>query len=329
MERLYPGESWEQALSHEWLVTDGLGGYASGTVLGPQTRRYHGVLVAPLAPPLGRHVLVSKLEEWLEVGGQSFPLSANEFQDVTITPRGFEHLVGFELVEGVPVWRYEVAGQTLEKRVWMERGHSTTFISYALADGAARLHLTPLCAFRDFHRETIGSDDWRFRVEQIAPEQLPGAAWAGLRVRAYGGATPYALLFAAPAGSKWSYGREQGWWWHFLHRAERDRGLDYLEDLYTAGTLSFDLPPGHTLLVAATIEEPADVARRMAAVPLTPRPRLPGVGEGEQTHAGGASFPSPHRGRGARGEGALRVRPLYTPLTAWQNGVRRMVADFG
>ena len=176
MESFYPGESWEQALAHEWLVTDGLGGYASGTVLGPQTRRYHGVLVAPLAPPLGRHVLVSKFEEWLEVDRQRYPLSANEFQDGTITPRGFEHLARFELVDGVPVWRYEAGGQPLEKRVWMERGHSTAFISYALADSPARLHLTPLCAFRDFHRETIGSDEWRFRVEQIPPEQLSGAA---------------------------------------------------------------------------------------------------------------------------------------------------------
>src|SRR5204862_389643 len=111
---------------------DGLGGYASGTVLGPHTRRYHGLLVAPLAPPLGRHVLVSKIEEALEVGGETYALSANEFQDETIAPRGFERLTGFALADGVPTWQYTAGGATLHKRIWMERGHSTTYVSYAL-----------------------------------------------------------------------------------------------------------------------------------------------------------------------------------------------------
>jgi glycogen debranching enzyme len=262
--------AWDHTLRREWLVTDGLGGYASGTVVGPQTRRYHGLLVAPLAIPLGRHVLVSKLEEAVETAGRTYPLSTNEFQDGTIAPRGFERLTAFTLDDGVPTWQFTAGDATVEKRVWMERGHSTTYVRYTLQGAPARLHLTPLCVFRDFHRETIGSEDWRFRVEPLTSEQLDGAAAGGITVRAYAGATPFHILLAAPPGSACSYGGDQGWWWHVLHRVERARGLDYLEDLYATGTFTVDLTPGQHLLLAATVEEPDDVARRLASGTLAP-----------------------------------------------------------
>ncbi|MGI8424270.1 MAG: glycogen debranching enzyme N-terminal domain-containing protein, partial [Chloroflexota bacterium] len=161
------GFSLDEALTHEWLVTDGLGGYASGTVLGPNTRRYHGLFVAPLAPPLGRHVLLAKLEETLVLDGAEYQLSANEFEDGTIAPRGFDHLADFRLDDGNPVWRYETGPVTLEKRVWMEHGHSATCVSYRLeapAGTQATLRLVPLCSFRDFHHESVGSEDWHFQI---------------------------------------------------------------------------------------------------------------------------------------------------------------------
>ncbi|HEX2035450.1 MAG TPA: amylo-alpha-1,6-glucosidase [Chloroflexota bacterium] len=256
-------QPWERALEQEWLVTDGRGGYASGTVVGPHTRRYHGLLVAPLQPPLGRTVLLSKLEETLEIGSQEYHLSANEFHDGTVHPRGERYLRDFRLVQGVPRWRYAAGGTELVKQVWMEHGHTTTFIAYTLAaggsgaNGAIRLSLIPLCNYRDFHHETTGSEDWRFRIEPA-----PG----GLTVRAFGGASPYHLLVLAPEGRSWSFLGQGGWWWRFLHRAERERGLDYLEDLYAAGRLICELRAGETLLLAATIEEPAALAARLGGL---------------------------------------------------------------
>src|SRR5688572_30925522 len=81
----------------EWLVTNGLGGWASGTVSGANTRRYHGLFVPALQPPLGRTVLVSQLNEWATLGGQIYPLSSNEYGDSTINPHGYRHLETFRL----------------------------------------------------------------------------------------------------------------------------------------------------------------------------------------------------------------------------------------
>jgi glycogen debranching enzyme len=241
-----------KALTREWLVTDGRGGYASGTVPGPNTRRYHGLLVAPLAPPVGRHVLLNKLEETLTLGERAYPLSANEFEGGHISPQGYANLESFRLEEGLPVWRYRGGEATLEKRVWMARGRTVTYISYTLIDGApeARLTLTPLCSFRDFHHETVGSDDWHFRVVEIE---------SGVTVRAYAGATPYHLLVKPPAGREWTFGGQRAWWWHFLHREELARGQDCLDDAYAIGQIDCTVGVGETLLIAATIEDSASV----------------------------------------------------------------------
>src|SRR5215208_2821144 len=125
-------DTLDEALTREWLVTDGLGGYASGTIPGPHTRRYHGLLVAPLAPPVGRHVLLSKLDETLTGDGHPCHLSANEFEGGTISPQAFTHIESFALEDGLPVWRYRAGDATLEKRIWMERGRTVTYVSYTL-----------------------------------------------------------------------------------------------------------------------------------------------------------------------------------------------------
>ncbi|MDQ3701247.1 MAG: glycogen debranching enzyme N-terminal domain-containing protein [Chloroflexota bacterium] len=261
------GPSWEEGLEREWLVTDGRGGYAAGTVAGPHTRRYHGLLVAPLHPPLGRTVLLARLEETLTVVGEAYALSVNEFQDGTIHPQGYHYLTDFSDEAGVPTWRYAAGGVHLQKQVWMGRDESTTFVRYTLTGplsgapsgaltgaASARLTLIPLCTYRNFHQEMAGDEDWRFGVER-----RPG----GLTVRPYAGATPYHLLLVPPAGREWTHGGHAGWWWRFLHRAERDRGLDCVEDLYAAGVVGCDLALGESLLVAATLD--ATTLERAAA----------------------------------------------------------------
>lgn len=285
METPVLGQTLAQALEREWLVTDGLGGYASGTVPGIATRRYHGLLVAPLTPPLGRTVLLAKLEETWECGEQRHDLSANEFHDGTIYPHGYERLVDFGLAAGLPVWRFAAGDSVVEKRVWMERGQSTTYISYTLHGGRpGTLYLSPLCAFRDFHHETIGSIDWHFGIEPLADG-------CGLTVRAFAGATPYHLLGLPPDGRRWVLGGQPGWWWRFAHRQERERGLDFLEDLFCAGTVTCDLHPGETLLLAATIHDPQRV--RVALAEQRLRAPTPAVAIPLVAASGGVALPAP------------------------------------
>ncbi|MFI5269810.1 MAG: glycogen debranching enzyme N-terminal domain-containing protein, partial [Chloroflexota bacterium] len=140
----------EQALAAEWLYTNGLGGYASSTLCGCNTRRYHGLLVAALEPPVKRTVLVSKLDETLWVGQIPFELGTNEFQDGTIHPQGQQYLARFERPLGIPTFTYSFQGWRLEKKVWLDQNQTTTIVRYVLreAPSASRLEVRPLCAYR-------------------------------------------------------------------------------------------------------------------------------------------------------------------------------------
>ena len=117
----------------EWLVTNGIGGYASGTASGELTRRYHGLLVASLKPPVGRTLLLAKLAESLELDGDWVDLDTNRWAGGSVAPAGHMHLESFRLDETVPVWTWAIGATRLEKRVWMEQGENTTFVEYRLA----------------------------------------------------------------------------------------------------------------------------------------------------------------------------------------------------
>jgi predicted glycogen debranching enzyme len=144
----------ETASRREWLETNGLGGYASSTICGMNTRRYHGLLVAATKPPVGRLVLLSKLEETLTVGGKSYELSVNQFPGV-IHPQGYLLLKQFRL-DPFPVFLYELDGVQLEKSIFMPAGENTTVIRYELLGDveSCTLELRSLIAFRDYHATT-------------------------------------------------------------------------------------------------------------------------------------------------------------------------------
>jgi len=148
------------AESHEWLITNGSGSYGAGTVAGLLTRRYHGLLVAALTPPLGRTLLVSKIDTDLHYRGQSFPLYTNRWSDQTLDPEGYLNLEGFYLEGTTPVWHYAVADLLLEQRIWMEPGQNTTYIRYTLKRGSGVVELTlkPFVNYRDFHSDTHHED---------------------------------------------------------------------------------------------------------------------------------------------------------------------------
>jgi len=109
------------AESREWLVTNGIGGYASGTIAGSQTRRYHGLLVAALQPPVGRTQLVSAIDEIAHYAGEDFSLATHRWASGAVEPKGFLLLEDFRLEGSTPVWTYALSDALLEKRIWMRQ----------------------------------------------------------------------------------------------------------------------------------------------------------------------------------------------------------------
>lgn len=233
-----------EALGREWLVTNGIGGFASGTIAQANTRRYHGLLIASLKPPVDRVVMVAKADVTVGYRSRQFELGCNEFADGTIAPQGFLHLSGFRLDDQVPTWTYVFADAVLEQRIWMAYGRNTTYASFTLlaASEAVHFELNPLCTYRDYHGHTQGG--WSLDVRGEA---------AGCRVTAFPGARPYRLLL-----SQGEFVVNPDWYWRLRHRVEGERGLDETEDLLHPGTFRAGLEPGQTItfVVTAETEEP-------------------------------------------------------------------------
>lgn len=228
----------------EWLVTNGLGGYASGTVAGPLTRRYHGLLVAALWPPVGRTLLVTRLDETVTCDDRTYPLFASCWAGGLIEPAGFRYLERFRLEGTTPVWTFAWADALLEKRIWMQPGANTTYVRYDLRRGTGRLTLRiqALVNYRDHHGNTRAGD-WKMRVERVKD---------GLRVTACDDAVPFYLL-SAGARAEPQHEWLQGYWLS----VERYRGLDALDDHLLAGFFEATLTPGESLtLVASTHPSP-------------------------------------------------------------------------
>ncbi len=224
------------ASSREWLCTNGLGGFASGTIAGINTRRYHGVLVATLDPPAQRMVLVAAIEEWLRIPGEEpRPLSAQEYWDGTLFPDGFRSLDSVAIEGMVPCFKWTVAGRTVEKRIWMEPGINRTVIAYRLRSGApVRLQLRPLFAHRDYHDQRHGQGAFTLL------EREDGWAVEAAGVRSVVQMRPSPVITSRP-----------DWYWRVLHRAERDRGLDDEEDLFTPGIAEVPLSEGDVVVLTA------------------------------------------------------------------------------
>jgi predicted glycogen debranching enzyme len=229
----------DEALGAEWLYTNGLGGFASSTVCGCSTRRYHGLLVAALAPPVRRTLLVSKLDETLWVGQIPFELGTNEFEDGTIHPAGWQYLSSFDRPLGIPTFSFRFQDWRLEKKVWMEQRQNTTFVRYTLlaAPSACRLEVRPFCAGTDFNAE-----------QREGPGFGVTERDGTLEVQA--GALSYRLSCDRPAG----FVGATEWWRRFLHRVERERGLDMLADLFAPGTFSVAVLPGQPVTFRLTSE---------------------------------------------------------------------------
>ncbi len=235
--------TFEAGLAREWLVTNGLGGYAAGTVAGPNTRRYHGLLVAALRPPVERRVLVAQLDATVLHDGRRLALGGNEYGEGTVHPEGWRDLVEFRLEGTLPVWRWSAGGCTIERRLWMVHGANTTVVEHTLVDarGPVELELVPLCAHRDYHWHQHGPEDFRLEARS-----------QGVRIAAYPGAAPFEL-----AVDRGCFEVAPDWHWGFCHRAESERGLDDREDLFRPGLFRVTLQPGESVTLMMSAESAA------------------------------------------------------------------------
>jgi predicted glycogen debranching enzyme len=234
------------AESREWLVTNGIGGFASGTVAGSLTRRYHGLLIAALQPPLGRTQLATILDEIVRYSGGTHALATHHWGSGAVDPQGFLNLANFRLEGTVPVWTYALADALLEKRVWMVHGENTTCIQYTLARASSPLEidLKALVNYRDFHSLTHAGD-WRMK---IAPVEH------GVMVLPFDTATPFFLKSAQASCEP----RHEWYRDCFLPR-ERERGLEDREDHLFAALFRGKLNPGESLTILATTEAKASL----------------------------------------------------------------------
>ena len=235
-------DNLETALRREWLESNGIGGFASSTIVGLNTRRYHGLLVAATHPPVGRMVLLSKLEETLWIEGQAFELSANRYPGA-VHPQGFRYLKQFRL-EPFPVFTYEVDGIEIEKSVFMVQGENSTVVQYAVKTATAKtlsLEVRPLIAFRDYHSTTHENGALNAAVE-LAPGLATVTPYQGLP----------SMHLAHNATDVQSGG---GWYRNFEYDAERERGLDFSEDLFSPMALRFDLRGQAEAVVIASTEK--------------------------------------------------------------------------
>jgi predicted glycogen debranching enzyme len=228
--------------SREWLVTNGLGGYASSTVAGMNTRRYHGLLIAATAPPLGRVVLLSQLEDTLVVDGSRYALSTNLYTGSVIHPSGYLHLVGFRL-DPHPVFTYGNGEWEISKTICMVPGQNTSVIEYTLGKSSRQkqvfLEVRPLIAFRDYHGTTHENEALNRTVEQ-------GDGIVTIQ--------PYLSLPRLHLAHDPATVQVDGYWYkNFEYELERERGLDYIEDLFSPLVLRADLSrQNHFALIAST-----------------------------------------------------------------------------
>ncbi len=225
----------------EWLVTNGLGGFASSSLSGAHTRRYHGLLMAALEPPTRRTLLVSKVEETIVTAHHRYELSSNEYPG-TIHPHGYTHLKKFKR-QGMPHWKYEAGGHLLDKRVFMPHGEQATILEYANTGHTAyHLALRLFLAYRDYHHLMQASDffsfDFSWRDARTA------------RIQAHHDAVPFYLHF-----TKGEFHPERHWYYQALYRRETERGLDDREDTFVPGSVHVELAPGEKIYLVFGLDE--------------------------------------------------------------------------
>jgi len=256
-------------LDAEWLEAEAEGGYASGTVAGYRTRRYHALLLTPMTPPTGRVVLVNGFEAWVDAPSGSTPLSTQYYGPDVIHPRGLDHLGAFAH-EPWPRWTFRLPdGSDVIHECVVDRAEGSVALSWRRTGGSgpAALFVRPLLSGRDYHALMHENAAFDFSARVTGSNVM----WH-----------PYPSLPAISALANASYAHAPTWYRNFLYREEAARGLDCIEDLASPGTFRFDLAAGAAVLVLRAgdaVDEDAvalagrirtrETARRAPMAPLT------------------------------------------------------------
>ncbi len=237
-------------LSREWLESNGIGGYACGTVIGCNTRRYHALLCAATQPPLGRMVLVNKADETLIIGDRHVELGCNQYSGA-VNPNGYQFLEHFSATP-LPQWNYRIAGHdgapdvSLEKTLWMPHGQNRTCVRYTLLCGpesGVTLCVHPFVTGRDYHSSHRFNTDFNTHLERSGE-----SGSTQITIRPYSGCPP--ICFSADGEF-----REAGaWYYAFEYAVEMERGLDYVEDAWCPGAFVWRLKPGESALFILSTE---------------------------------------------------------------------------
>ncbi len=232
-------KDYEQGRTREWIVTNGLGSYASSTVIGLNTRAYHGLLIASLDPPVRRILFLSKFEERIEAGGREYLLPVNRYPGA-IYPQGYTHLEQFRF-ERYPVFVYRTGNTIIEKSVFMPFEENSTIVTYKVleTDLPIKISVLPIINYRDYHGRTHEDPRWNF-TQTLNPK--------GVEIRAFPGATTlYLQSDIAP------YATTGSWYKNFIYEAEAERGLEDREDQYNPGYFSTRLDQGSQFSIIASL----------------------------------------------------------------------------
>jgi len=237
----------------EWIEADGFGGFASGTVSGVRTRRYHAWLLAAVTPPTGRSVLVNGAEIWVETEHGTWPISSQYYAPGVLHPGGATHLVGFE-PDPWPRWTYRLPdGTEIEQRLIVPRGAAATLVSWRRTQGTGEvtLHVKPLLSGRDSH--SLHHETAEFPFDVVLSE-------GRVAVASYAGLPPVIVRH----NGRFDAARE--WFRSFQYEEERRRGLDFVEDLAAPGEFHFDLARDEALWLLCAGRDAERVATRGESV---------------------------------------------------------------
>ena len=230
---------FEQATRREWMETNGLGGYASSSITLCNTRRYHGLLVAAVEPPVVRRVLLSKLEATLCADDARYELGTNKWPGA-VHPTGYEYIVSFT-GEPWPTWVYAAGGWRLQQEVLMVEGLNATIVRWTLlqADRPLTLEIRPKLTSRDFH--SLGR-------RHDFPKPVVSSAAGRFMVHWQDGRCGLTVTHDG------SFRPEPDYYYNYVYDREQERGFDYQEDLFHPGVIRCHLSPGATAGVVASVE---------------------------------------------------------------------------
>ncbi|MFL6212966.1 MAG: amylo-alpha-1,6-glucosidase [Blastocatellia bacterium] len=232
--------------TREWLVTNGLGGYASGTVSGALTRRFHGILIAALPSPHGRTMMLNDVIERVVLPDQNeVTLGAQERADTGMQMNATLHLAEFRMEWGLPVWRYEIDGTVIEKRVMLPHGQNTTLVTYTVIESEGRvcLQLRPAVQIRP-HEGKLG-EAWHYPYELSVTEDRYELSSSDRHL-------PPLRLTVHHTHAAFTFDRE--WMRGLVYEIERARGYDYKGDLWSPGYFHVELTSGQSATLIASTE---------------------------------------------------------------------------